>query len=316
MEDIRLNLSSEQLLKIIDNCWDSILVLEKNSKIVYTNNSFLMLVGYAKEKVIGTPFELFLESRYQEAFEQTLQKIESSDMQSFIKVICMSKDKHEVGLHIALQQIAGTELVMLNIKQTHELTIKENNEIKTSDNKYPSKSKKEDDGVLGKTFGWLDEANKAIDSIFHHDEKPKKKEKKAQKKVLSSKYDWLPKGIDELKRDDLREYVKNDIDTYRSIDYSKYTPELLVAAKEWHTWQVCIMLKLYKMGDKIFISDKEEIFPDEIKELSKHNLEQVIQSIIKNLKIRANMNAKKEVLKKDAKWSAFEVSCLIYFILE
>lgn len=328
MNDLNLELSSKQLFKIIDNCWDSILIIDKSSRVVYANNSFLMLIGYTRDKVIGAPFELFLKNKYQEPFEKLLTKIQSATVQSFINVICTTKDNHEIGLHIGLELLGKDELVVLNIKQTQEPQLRKHAEelnttkIEALKRSAELESKKDENNLLGKTLGWLDGANKAIDSIFHQEEKKKAKVKskgsasRAKRSGLDTSLAWLPKGIDGLNADELKVQARDEVDTFTSIEYTSKTQEELIAAKEWHTWQVAILLKFYKIGGKLFIPEKDKYFPDCIKELSKHAQEQVINNMIKNVKKRANIAAKKEILEKDAKWSAFEVACLVYFILE
>lgn len=320
MDSIDLTLNSTQLVKIIDSCWDSILIVDKSSKIVYANNSFLMLIGYPKDKVLGSPFELFLHNKSQDEFEKLVEKIENTDVQSFIKVICNTKDGHDIVLHIGMLKIKDSDLVVLNMKHIHDPSLLSDNSAKVSakgTNSIDKKEIKKDSDILDKTFGWLNGANKAIESMFHNSPKEKTVPKtKATKKYIPSSFLTFPKEIDDMSRDDLRKHVKNDIDTFESIGYVNLTKDQLIAAKEWHSWQVSIMLQMYKMGETIFIAEKENIFPESIKELSKNSLERVIQNMISNYKNRANANAKKEILSKDAKWSAMEVGCLLYFILE
>lgn len=318
MENIDLKLNSTQLLKIIDNSWDNILILDKSSKVEYINNSFLMLLGYPKEKVLGSPFELFLDSKSQDEFEKLLSKVDSSEVQSFIKVKAKSKDGHDLFLHVAMFKIFESDLVALNAKTISEPVLASTKKVSTTPNTQAKNAKKDED-ILDKTFGWLNGANKAFGSMFGSDkEKPKSKPSagKATKKHTPSPSLLLPLVVDEMSRDDLREDVKGDIETFQSLGYVEYPKEDLIAAKEWHSWQVSKMLKLYKMGDRIFIPEKDSIFPEAIKELTRHTLEQVIQNMITNFKTRANVHAKKEILSKDAKWSAMEVGCLLYFLLE
>jgi PAS domain S-box-containing protein len=327
MNDFAFELSSKQLFKIIDNCWDSILIIDRSSRVLYANSAFLMLIGYSRDKVVGAPFELFLKNKYQEAFEKILNNIQSATVQSFINVICTSKDNHEIGLHIGMQLLGKDDLVVLNIKQTQEPQLKEHAEelsaskMEALERSVKTEAKKEENNFFGKTMGWLGEANKAIDSMFHQEDKKKVKTKSKSpasrlKRSSDSSHAWLPKGVDVLNLEQLKELVRDEVDTFTSIEYSIKTQEELIAAKEWHTWQVSLMLKFYYSGGKLFIPDKEKYFPQFIKDLSKNAQEQVIKNMIKNVKKRANIGAKKEVLEKDAKWSAFEVACLIYFILE
>lgn len=320
MEAIDLTLNSTQLAKIIDNSWDSILIVDRNSKITYSNNSFLMLIGYPKDKVVGSPFDLFLHNKSQDEFEKLLKKIQSSEVQSFIKVVCKTKDGHEILLHVGMLKIVDSELVALNLKHIHDPVLVTNESVKSTINQESNLQKKDtkkDSDILDKTFGWLNGANKAIETMFHStSNKEKPKTKPIKKHLPSSPPLDFPKEVDEMSRDSLRKAVKNDIHTFFSVGYSSFTKDQLIAAREWHTWQVSMMLQLYKMGDKIFVSEKENIFPEAIKELNKNSLEKVIHSMILNYKKRANVNAKKEILAKDAKWSAMEVGCLLYFLLE
>lgn len=313
-----LGLTATQLIKVIDNCWDGILIIDKHSKVQYVNKSFLLLIGYSKDKMIGAPFDLFLHSKSQELFEKLLAKVESTDVQSFIKVLCKSKDDRDIPLEVGMIHMEESDFIILNIKEVHdpilanvETPVKENTSI-PQENGTSSKTQKKNNPFLS----WINDANKTIETMFSTPEKATKEKTTTLGKKHSISSLGLPMEIENMTRDQLRKSVRDDINTFHSVNYTALSKDELIAAKEWHTWQVCIMLKLYKMGDKLFISNKEEIFPVAIKELSKNGLEQVIRTMILNLKKRANLNAKKSFLQKDAKWSAMEVGCLLYFILE
>merc|ERR1712065_95299 len=62
----------------------------------------------------------------------------------------------------------------------------------------------------------------------------------------------------------MRESIENDVKTMRSLGYNNKHDDDLVAAKEWHTYQVSMMLKFYYMGEDIRIPDPEKYFPKQI----------------------------------------------------
>ncbi len=314
-ELIGLNLDIEELYKIIDNCWDAIAIVDKSSKIVYVNNSFLMILGYPKEKILGTPFELFLLNKFQAPFEDTLKKVDSNTLQLFTKVVCKVKDGHEKSLHIGFTKVLEGELIVLHIKETHEMFVRSNENIKSEERVVDMRkdsTKKKDSGL----FSWLDDANKALDSMLGGGKKQGGTKPAGGNKYVSKNSFALPEEIEHMPKDDIRESIKDDIDTFHSLGYATMSQEELVAAKEWHTWQVSIMLEMFKMNEKVLVADKAEIFPKFIREKSPHAQAQIIKGMVENYKHRASIRAKKEVLLKDAKWSAYEVGNLLYFLTE
>lgn len=123
----------------------------------------------------------------------------------------------------------------------------------------------------------------------------------------------LPLKIEEMDISKVIDIVKKIFHTFSILEL-KHLSETELDKKEWHTWQISILLKLYKLRREFFIVNKKEVFHPIILQLDKESLHSFMQTILLKYKNYVNINKTKDFLSKEIIWSNKEISILFYFL--
>lgn len=123
----------------------------------------------------------------------------------------------------------------------------------------------------------------------------------------------LPSKIEDMHISKVFEITKKIFHTFYILDL-KHLSEKEFDKKEWHTWQISILFKLYKLKKEFFIVNKKEIFHPIILQLDKESLHSLVQTILLKYKNYVNINKTKDFLSKEVIWSNKEISILFYFL--
>lgn len=123
----------------------------------------------------------------------------------------------------------------------------------------------------------------------------------------------LPASIEKLASDELYFIVKKIYESYGYLDYKNMNVEDL-EKKEWHTWQVSLLLKVYKMGDDYYIGNKDEVFHNSLLKASEEKINSKMDAIIKHYVNFVDIHASKDKLSKEYIWSSMDVSVIFYFL--
>ncbi|MFV0564043.1 hypothetical protein [Malaciobacter mytili] len=115
----------------------------------------------------------------------------------------------------------------------------------------------------------------------------------------------LPSKIEDMHISKVLEITKKIFHTFYILDL-KHLSEKEFDKKEWHTWQISILFKLYKL--------KKEIFHPIILQLDEESLHSLVQTILLKYKNYVNINKTKDFLSKEVIWSNKEISILFYFL--
>jgi len=123
----------------------------------------------------------------------------------------------------------------------------------------------------------------------------------------------LPSGIEKLTKIEESMASKSIFKVFKAVDYLDMSKSFL--AKEWHSWQIGILLYKYKIGEELYIYNRDEYFREEICSLGDVNLKKNMNDIL--LKYREEVNIKtgnRESLSDDVRWNGREISIIIYFL--
>ncbi|WP_321468466.1 hypothetical protein [Halarcobacter sp.] len=123
----------------------------------------------------------------------------------------------------------------------------------------------------------------------------------------------LPKIIESMSKNQLRDISKKIFESYRSFDYKNQSTATL-AKKEWHSWQVSILLMTFKRLEDLVIYDQEDIFPDIIINSTENDIKSLMRDIIRKYEQYVDFNQSKDALCKDYIWSNRDVSIIFYFL--
>lgn len=118
LDDIeKLKRNNQELQEIINNSWDGIGIIDKNTKLMYINNAFMPILGYSKEEILQKNFISLMEEEYAKEFLELL-VIDSNDKkyQAEIDIVCKRKDNKKVYLKITISTMLNKNLFVINTK--------------------------------------------------------------------------------------------------------------------------------------------------------------------------------------------------------
>lgn len=112
----KLKQSNNELREIVNNSWDGIGIIDKESKFIYVNNAFSPILGFSKEEFLKTTFESFIVEEYKTAFSDLIRQNELNKYSSEVQVLCTRKDEQKVYLQITLSLMLNKKFFVVNAK--------------------------------------------------------------------------------------------------------------------------------------------------------------------------------------------------------
>ena len=123
----------------------------------------------------------------------------------------------------------------------------------------------------------------------------------------------FPANIEKMTEFLISSIVRKIYEVYVKFDYKNATDEQL-NEKEWHSWQVSMLLKLYKFNQEFYIPNQKEVFPESILEMNLKFLEDYINSLIIKYDNNVDISKSKDLLCSDVIWTTRDVSILFYYL--
>lgn len=123
-EDIeKVKRNNQELQEIINNSWDGIGIIDKNTKFIYINNAFMPMLGFSKDEIIKKDFISFMEEAYIDKFKKLLKFEEKvKKYKAEIDIACIRKDKMKIYLKITISTMLNKNLFVINAKDiTHQI---------------------------------------------------------------------------------------------------------------------------------------------------------------------------------------------------
>ena len=102
--------------------------------------------------------------------------------------------------------------------------------------------------------------------------------------------------------------------TFEVLDYAN-AGEANFEKKEWHTWQVSILLELVKKNVDFFPPIKQNAFHRTVLAYSKDDLISLLKTIENKYINQVNINTSKDNLCKEIIWTSKEVSIILYYLI-
>ena len=122
----------------------------------------------------------------------------------------------------------------------------------------------------------------------------------------------LPKQVESISKREIPSVVSKIFRVYEKLDYKTNVREFTKA--QWHTWQVSLMLKMYKSGQDMFIPNPEAVFPEELTTKSDKDLRQIMNDILNKYKRDVEPHRNRDFLSRDIIWSGRDVAIIFYFL--
>lgn len=123
----------------------------------------------------------------------------------------------------------------------------------------------------------------------------------------------FPVGISEISSNALREIIRNEIGTYRLLNYQKQNEERWLQ-REWHSWQVAYFAKAILHHVCVPIHNKEELFIEPVLELKPDELKLRIDILMYRYNQIVDIKKSRDELNKEFMWSALEVGIMLRYI--
>ena len=123
----------------------------------------------------------------------------------------------------------------------------------------------------------------------------------------------LPIGIDKIGKNQLQDIVKKIFESYKYFDYQKMNMHEL-EKKEWHSWQISLILKLFKINEEFYISNQKSTFHSFLLNSSENDIKNLMRGIIKKYNNYVDINKSKDDLSKDYIWTNRDTSIIFYFL--
>lgn len=124
---------------------------------------------------------------------------------------------------------------------------------------------------------------------------------------------FFPSKIESISNRELHDIARKIFDPFKYIDY-KNMSLIELDKKEWHSWQISILLLIYKRGEEFFIANQEEQFHSLLLNSSENDMKSLMTMIIKKYNNYIDLNKSKDELCKDYIWSNKDASIIFYFL--
>lgn len=112
----KLKQSNNELREIVNNSWDGIAIIDKQSKFIYVNNAFSPILGFSKEEFLNNTFINFIEDDFKDAFRDLIEQNIINKYTSEVQVVCKRKDNQKVYLQITLSLMLNRKFFVVNAK--------------------------------------------------------------------------------------------------------------------------------------------------------------------------------------------------------
>ena len=112
----RLRQNNKELRQIVNNSWDGIAIIGKDSKFIYTNNACSPILGFKPEELKESLFSTLLLEEYKVPFEKLLKKVKEDIYNNNLQVACKRKDEQNVHLQITVTPMLNDDFLVLNLK--------------------------------------------------------------------------------------------------------------------------------------------------------------------------------------------------------
>lgn len=124
----------------------------------------------------------------------------------------------------------------------------------------------------------------------------------------------FPHLIETMRHNDLAKAYEVVYDTFSFLDYPNKTNDEIMN-KEWHSWQLAILLK-YLSKKTVFIKPNAlDMIPNEIRNLSKNALSLELKLLVKRYFHTVDIHESKEKLCNQLEWNARDIAIILMCII-
>jgi len=123
----------------------------------------------------------------------------------------------------------------------------------------------------------------------------------------------LPSTIINIDNERIRDMIKEEVSTFKALDY-RNKPLEQIKAKEYHSYQIGILLK-YLKGDNVYaITNIDTVLPTFVLGTTKRQLHTKVFDVVYRYDIGVDKDSKIDELKKEIKWTPLDAAYLLYYL--
>jgi hypothetical protein len=142
---------------------------------------------------------------------------------------------------------------------------------------------------------------------------PRFKKRKFDPEKMSIEDIILPSSMENIDSEGSRELIKNEVDVFKSLGY-KDKPLDQLKVKEYHSFQIGLMMKFIK-DEKIYLIPKiDEVLPSFVIRTPKRQLHSKVFEIVYRYDNGVDKEQSIEKLKNEIKWSPLDAAYLLCYI--
>ncbi len=123
----------------------------------------------------------------------------------------------------------------------------------------------------------------------------------------------LPPGVEKIPRQEMFSALRSIFKVFKSLDYKKTNLQDF-SKSQWHSWQVGILLRFYKMDHEFPIDNLEEVFSEDIINLKDKDLRFLLNDIMVRYKRDVEIDRTRDFLSRDVRWTGRDIAIIFYFL--
>jgi len=112
----KLKSNNNELREIVNNSWDGIAIIDKESKLLYVNNALSPILGFSKEEFLSKTFISFIVDENKADFENLMKENITNKYKSEVQVSCKRKDNQTVYLQITISLMLNEKFFVINAR--------------------------------------------------------------------------------------------------------------------------------------------------------------------------------------------------------
>lgn len=124
----------------------------------------------------------------------------------------------------------------------------------------------------------------------------------------------LPYNIESMPQHELYKATRIVLDSFKAIDY-RNNKKASLQNKEWHTWQVSLLIALIKKGESIPIQKPREVFSQIILESKKSDVVSQLNRIVEKYNNNVNISKNRDELSREHIWTGEDVSLIFLYMI-
>ncbi|MBI3873565.1 MAG: hypothetical protein HY307_00855 [Arcobacter sp.] len=147
-------------------------------------------------------------------------------------------------------------------------------------------------------------------SLFSRENKERKKRKPIDYVQLEKLE--LPMEIANMDKNTTKEFLKDEFSIYSSLKFKSADLKTLTE-KNYHSYQIGIMIQFIKQNVEFFVADTKNVFPPLMLQHNENTIKLNVGDIVEKYSQNVSKYDKQDALRKQTIWTPMEATFLLYY---